>query len=55
MVEQFAQRDARCPIAGNIEGKVGWGIGEAYVVKDVPAHAPVLQDFERSLPMQIIL
>ncbi|KAF4793948.1 hypothetical protein TURU_107482 [Turdus rufiventris] len=51
-LEQFAQRDARCPVAGNIEGQVGWGSEHCCVV-EVPAHTPVLQDIERMPEMKL--
>jgi len=35
---QAAQRGGRCPIPGNVQGKVGWGSERSDVVEDVPAH-----------------
>jgi len=36
MLEQVAQRDGRCRIAGNIQGQVGWGSEQPDLVGDVP-------------------
>ena len=32
------ERGGRCPIPGNIQGKVGWGSEQPDLVEDVPGH-----------------
>ena len=38
MLEQVAHRSCGCPITGSVQSQVGWGFGQADLVKDVRAH-----------------
>jgi len=42
-LDQVAQRGGRCPIPGNIQGRVGWGPEESDLVEDVPLIAGALE------------
>jgi len=56
-LEQVAQRGGRCPIPGNLQGKVGRGSEQPDLAEDVPGHCRwvELDDCQMSLPTQIIL
>ena len=35
---QVAQRGDRCPLAGSVQGQVGWGFEQPGLVEGVPTH-----------------
>jgi len=35
---QDAQRSCGCPIPGGVQGQVGWGPGQPYILGGSPAH-----------------
>ena len=54
---QVAQRGGRYPIAGDIEGQVGWDSQQPRRAVGVPVHCRGVEpdDFQRSLPTLMIL
>ena len=40
MLEQAAQRGYGCPIAGGVQGQVGWGPGQPGLVLNVELDSP---------------
>jgi len=52
-LQQVVQKCGRCPILGNIQGRVGQGSEQSGLVEDVPAHCRGfgLDELSRSLPI----
>jgi len=57
VLAQVVHRSCVCPIPGGVQGQVGWGPGQPYLVGGSPVHARGNQNGQalRSLPSQIFI